>query len=87
MTETYTGADLAAFTGSGDLGNIDVGLLIGLDSFTFDNLIDSSIYLGADFDGVAIISYEFMSPVPVPAAAWLFGSALIGLGFLKKRKA
>lgn len=27
------------------------------------------------------------SAVPVPAAAWLFGSALIGLGFIKRKKA
>lgn len=27
-----------------------------------------------------------VSTVPVPAAAWLFGSALIGLGGLKRRK-
>jgi hypothetical protein len=26
------------------------------------------------------------SPVPIPAAAWLFGSALLGLGALKRRK-
>ena len=30
--------------------------------------------------------YEF-SAVPIPAAAWLFGSALLGLGFVKRRKA
>ncbi len=27
------------------------------------------------------------SPVPVPAAAWLFGSALLGLGVVKRKKA
>jgi hypothetical protein len=27
------------------------------------------------------------SPVPLPAAAWLFGSALLGLGAFKRRKA
>lgn len=27
-----------------------------------------------------------VSPVPVPAAAWLFGSALAGLGFIGKRR-
>ena len=27
------------------------------------------------------------SPVPLPAAAWLFGSALLGLGVVKRRKA
>jgi hypothetical protein len=27
-----------------------------------------------------------LSPVPVPAAAWLFGSALIGLGAIKRKR-
>ena len=29
---------------------------------------------------------ERVSPVPIPAAAWLFGSALLGLGALKRKK-
>ena len=28
-----------------------------------------------------------VSAVPIPAAAWLFGSALLGLGVLKRKKA
>ena len=31
--------------------------------------------------------YEDSSVVPIPAAAWLFGSALLGLGAIKRRKA
>ena len=27
----------------------------------------------------------FASPIPVPAAAWLFGSALVGLGLVRRR--
>jgi len=30
---------------------------------------------------------QWMTPVPLPAAAWLFGSALLGLGALKRKKA
>ncbi len=34
------------------------------------------------------LTFSELSPVPVPAAVWLFGTALIGLvGFSKKRKA
>jgi hypothetical protein len=29
----------------------------------------------------------YISSVPIPAAAWLFGSALLGLGALKRKKA
>jgi hypothetical protein len=28
-----------------------------------------------------------LSPVPIPAAAWLFGSALLGLGVVKRKRA
>lgn len=36
---------------------------------------------GGNISGVMSLSYEYtpVSPVPVPAAAWLFGSALLGL--------
>jgi hypothetical protein len=33
------------------------------------------------------ITFAVASPIPVPAAAWLFGSALLGLGVVKRRKA
>lgn len=36
--------------------------------------------------GVALAYEEHMSPVPVPAAAWLFGSALIGFAAMRRKK-
>ena len=42
-------------------------------------------YVPGGFD--AGISYSGVSSVPVPAAAWLFGSALLGLAGIKRRKA
>jgi hypothetical protein len=44
----------------------------------------------ADCSGVSAFrgfSGGSVSAVPIPAAAWLFGSALLGLGALKRRKA
>ena len=39
-------------------------------------------------DNMYLMNSVSMSPVPVPAAAWLFGTALIGLiGFCKRRTA
>jgi hypothetical protein len=40
-----------------------------------------------DFDGgdTDILRLSAVATVPVPAAAWLFGSALLGLGALKRR--
>jgi len=31
------------------------------------------------------VSATAVNPVPLPAAAWLFGSALLGLGFMRRR--
>ncbi len=33
------------------------------------------------------LKWEYTQPVPVPAAVWLFGSALAGLGMIGRRKA
>jgi hypothetical protein len=45
---------------------------------------------GADYDQALIWGDAFtigVSAVPVPAAVWLFGSALLGLGMVKRKKA
>lgn len=42
-----------------------------------------SIFLGEDFTRGA---YMYVAPVPVPAAAWLFGTGLIGLVGVARRK-
>lgn len=34
----------------------------------------------------AVVAYDALSPIPVPAAVWLFGTALIGLLGLQKRR-
>lgn len=48
---------------------------------------DMSVRAGIEIREVAF-NGEIPSPVPVPAAIWLFGTALIGLvGFSKRRKA
>jgi len=66
-----------------------------LDFFSFVRLTDdggeglqTGITVGADIDAVgAISSAPPVNPVPIPAAIWLFGTALIGLvGFGKRRK-
>ena len=40
-------------------------------------------------DAALLLNYDFITtPVPVPAAAWLFGSGLLGLiGFARRKKA
>ena len=48
---------------------------------TFTSLI-------TDVSGTMSITYDYTpNPVPLPAAVWLFGTALLGLfGFSKRRK-
>lgn len=64
---------------------VDVGFLTGNDAI-------SLVYQDTQFEGFSInfseLSIETVSVVPVPAAIWLFGTALMGLvGYSKRRKA
>lgn len=68
--ELVFSADLSSFTGTVNAQTWITTPIIG------GTTVSTSIY---SFAGVA-------SPVPVPAAAWLFGSALIGLAGMKRRK-
>lgn len=83
----FTGSELTAFMGNGFLSDIDINLLAGLDTFTFDNINNPDVFIEADFTGDITINYEY-SEVPVPAAVWLFGSGLLTLfGFMKRKSA
>ncbi len=71
--------DLSSYTGLTLLGldfrliNMDAGIIFNGTTTTISNL--------------AIVD-NLPSPVPVPAAVWLFGTALVGLvGYSKRRKA
>jgi hypothetical protein len=60
---------------------------MGLTNVSTVQLDTSTSYAWAEIDNVA---YEdgAHSPVPIPAAAWLFGSALLGMfGFSRSKKA
>ena len=67
--------------------NYDVeGLSVGLDFAALGHIQNGS----PDYTFLVPFSWAKWSPspVPIPAAAWLFGTALIGLfGFSKRRKA
>ena len=79
---TFSTASLSFVTGADVLMNQALGIrLINQNDIDLSNLADwaSSV----DFDDVQLS----VSAVPVPAAVWLFGTALIGLvGFGKRRK-
>ena len=40
---------------------------------------------GFDLDAIGAVNFEEIQPIPLPAAAWLFGSALAGLAGLRRR--
>jgi hypothetical protein len=54
---------------------------LGLTSIAFHNLGTLGLVANYSFDNVTTAS-----AVPIPAAVWLFGSALVGLGWMRRRK-
>lgn len=82
---------LGEFVGMGNIG--DEILEVGIFSFSngFDVLFsDNFEFEGFDADFVlgiteVTIEYEY-TPIPVPAAVWLFGSALVGLTGLSRNR-
>ena len=90
----FTGAASSALFGgfvplSGDLGHWAEGTLGN--SGTQEALMDPSILEGTrkvftdlDLAGLTDVGWE-VTPIPVPAAVWLFGSALGLLGWLRSR--
>lgn len=57
-----------------------------LQSVTETGLLSTNTGIALRGIGGAVVTSIDVAPVPLPAAAWLFGSSLIGLGFTAKRK-
>jgi len=61
--------------------SMDVGSILSLE------IIDSVHMLSWDGEAsIQAFEQRFVSNVPLPAAAWLFGSALLGLGAIRRRR-
>lgn len=56
------------------------------DIFEIFNSYGSVQVDGEDYFELDYLAMQEVSQVPVPAAAWLFGSALAGLGWMRRRK-
>lgn len=78
---TYTGASMAPFIGSG-FSTFDV--LSGADLFKLQGGGNMAMGSTDKFNAGASIIYEY-APVPIPAAAWLLGSGLVGLVGVRRR--
>jgi hypothetical protein len=95
---TYSGTSQTTFagcTGNGALcSNVTVGTgapSTGNAVFTLDILTGGAWFTSSTIATLATLNVDHtlaVAAVPVPAAAWLFGSALLGLaGVARKRKA
>ena len=55
-------------------------------TLSFDGTGTGGVFADAGALGTAFGEFTVVGEVPVPAAAWLFGSALLGLAGIKRRK-
>ena len=84
MTDTITITDVGAFNFSiYELQSSPTGAA-GLENVAFSGSMSLSAYDGTIGGDESFINVASMSVVPVPAAVWLFASALGGLGFLRR---
>lgn len=85
VTETASSSsagDLALFTGPGII-NLDV-FAKGTSSGNGGGNLTTQFVTNAAAD--VTVTYNYTSPVPVPAAVWLFGSGLLGLVGVARHK-
>lgn len=77
--------NLADIVGIGDVENFNIGTTVFGASFsTLEGMDSIQVFGGADITGAIVtIVYEY-TPIPVPAAVWLFGSALGLLGWMRR---
>ena len=66
--------------------NLTVGFTGGIDPTSFLNLTSTSVEMGFASIRAGNIYHFDINPVPVPAAVWLFGSGLIGLIGVARKK-
>lgn len=79
LTNPYTGTNSVYLEGTGTLYGT---------GFTENSNVSFSLFAGGTTGKQSYLSLTSASPVPLPAAGWLFGSAILGLaGIAKRRKA
>lgn len=87
----FAGLNLANWTLLGELGNAGAQppaggtLNTGAGVFRYLLLVDMGLNSPSPIDGFDVAKVS-VNAVPIPAAAWLFGSALAGLAAVSRRK-
>jgi len=79
---------IADLVGTGNVPNLRMDINLFNSSFVANSGLDFIEVSGlADITNANVqVTYQYTSAVPVPAAAWLFASGLIGLAGVAKRK-
>jgi len=70
---------------SGSPGGYNDAYVLAAGDYEIDMAINGQAY-GANGSSGEYISFIGITVVPIPAAVWLFGSALFGLGWLRRRQ-
>jgi len=88
---------LSGYNNGSEIWNVDTGLNGSYEFYGAQLGLIDELHLGfgnnfivddISLNGSPISSISPISPIPVPAAIWLFGTALLGMvGFSKRRKA
>jgi len=88
IARPLTDFNLADLVGVGNVTNLQLGVgMFGTSFLSVNGLDFVEVFGSADITGATVeVTYEF-APVPVPAAAWLFGSALGLLGWMRRKAA
>lgn len=86
FTTDFFGISSNSYDGPHESVNFAGSILSGIvsDSFTLSGFTTDGVY--STYFAISEIEVSSVSAVPVPAAAWLFGSGLLGLAGLARRK-
>ncbi len=86
---TVDGVSVLVDHNASDVSSLVTNVPAQFDEYIFNNIIGTEFLFWADSDSDSFrIDFIEVSAVPVPAAAWLFGSALLGMfGFSRRKKA
>jgi hypothetical protein len=94
FSNTVNGLSLNSTNFSGGGNNVTLGYIFDMNAALLDSILLDSIFsvsvqnssdVNSSFGGSVAVGIAY-NIVPIPAAVWLFGSALAGLGWIRRRQ-